>query len=132
MIAESLPQRAELAERLQLYSRYVALVAEQLDALGRDDRGRLKELVEERGRLEAGLAHAPGEPIGDAMSIEDLLGAGLASLAERIDAIRRMEDRWSLLNDGAVRSARTVAPPTVRGGRYPEPAPHDRQVDRRL
>jgi hypothetical protein len=122
---------SELTERLQLYARYVAIVAEQLEALSGDRAERVAELEEERLAAEAKL-HALQDATTELPRLEEFLNLGVAALDESSTAARELQERWSALSDGALRSARTVGPITVSGGRYPQIRPLDHHLDRRL
>ncbi|MEX2570312.1 MAG: hypothetical protein WD737_03335 [Gemmatimonadota bacterium] len=135
MNANALPLPARLSERLQLYARYVALVAEQLAALREDRPYELTNLEEERAGLEARLQDTDGRVVDDTITaarLDEFLSLGLAALQEDVDGKHALEDRWARLSDGAIRSARVVAPPRIPGGSYPETRSAGSRLDRRL
>ncbi len=148
MIAPDLVPAPDPVERLQRYSRFVALVAEQLDALREDDAERLRRLTEERQALEREFAddalsvdslaeEAPSaggqSEEGAALArLQDELGNALSELEERIDTERWKQEQWTLLNDGAIRSARSVPMVRLIGRAYPELEERTSHLDRRF
>lgn len=142
MITPDIVPAPDPVERLQRYSRFVALVAEQLDALRDDDAERFRRLAEERQVLERELdgaslleEDAEIDPIGEGAALarlHDELGDALSELDERLDTERWKEEQWALLSDGAIRSARSV--PTIKriGRAYPEMEERTSHLDRRF
>lgn len=118
-----------LTERLQLYARYLVVVAEQLDALAEARQDRIAELQEERSSLEAQLAQ-PTDPAPS--GLDEALSLGLATLEADSETRRTLQERWSALSAGALRSARKVAVPRISGGVYPQPTDRIARFDRRL
>lgn len=115
-------QSPALPGRLQTYSRFVALVAEQLDALQRKDAARLQELGEERVRLEREMAEPEAvESIRSPAANEHLgalLAAGLHELEHQTEQAQHAREVWSLLQDGALLAARDLRPAPLRSGHY--------------
>lgn len=149
MIASELAPAPDPIERLQRYSRFVALVAEQLGAIREDDAERLRRLTDERHALERELLEAADNEDQQARAgaeedeqdvaegvalarLQDELGNALSELAERIDSERWKEEQWSLLNDGAIRSARSVPMVRLIGRAYPELEERTSHLDRRF
>lgn len=132
------PDLADTVERLRHHAHYFALVADQLDAAAHQDVARMHELDAEREEFET--MHYP--KVGDAEETEEGLSPditilkdllkGLTQLAEHEQAEQRTTEQWSRLNEGAVRSARTVQPPRVRAVEYPVYNSDPPQVDLRL
>jgi hypothetical protein len=148
VIAPDVVPAPDPVERLQRYSRFVALVAEQLGAMREDDAERLRRLTEERHVLERELALAAAPETeetheaatdGDAIDegaalarLHDELGNALSELDERLDSERWKEEQWTLLSDGAIRSARSVPMVRLIGRAYPELQERTSHVDRRF
>ncbi|MEX2582851.1 MAG: hypothetical protein WD766_06240 [Gemmatimonadota bacterium] len=122
---------SELTERLQLYARYLSLVAEELDARSAERGERIAELEEERLAVEAELKQTPDAP-ASVGSLDEFLNLGLATLQENVERTHQLQERWMAISSGALRTARSVEGPSIRGGRYPEPPSLDRRLDRRL
>ena len=118
------------AGSLRLYSRYISVLAEQLDAVADEDNLRIAELEEERLMIEADLDLPEGE--GAESSLAELLGAALEILQEKVDMSRLLEERWEMLSTQALQSARSVGTPATIGGRYAEGRALQSQLDRRL
>lgn len=117
MNAPATEPASELAERLQIYARYVAIVAEQLE--------------EERLAAETKLRELE-KAVDELPSLEEFLSLGVAALEEGSTAARKLQERWSALSEGAIRSARKVGPIVVSGGRYPELRSPEHHLDRRF
>lgn len=131
MNAPATEPASELAERLQIYARYVAIVAEQLEALSADRAERVAELEEERLAAETKLRELE-KAVDELPSLEEFLSLGVAALEEGSTAARKLQERWSALSEGAIRSARKVGPIVVSGGRYPELRSPEHHLDRRF
>lgn len=93
--------RPELAERLQAYSRYLALLAEELEALKRHDAARLLKLAEDRRELEAELERA-----GAGEELADLVDTGVRTLESEAEQGGETHRRWLELESGTLRAAR--------------------------
>lgn len=103
----------EISERLQSFSRYLSLLAEELEARKAHDAPRLKRLAQDRRELESVL-----EREGAGGEIAALVGDGLRLLereAERGDASRI---RWIELEGGTLRAARQLRLRPRSAGRY--------------
>lgn len=150
----------ELTERLQRYSRILALIAEQLDAARSGDSERLRQVRTERAMLESELelksvqlqtgdrrdsgqnAYTGGEhqreELDRAESLEVPLAlqadlhSALELLASLRQARREVEENWDAIQNGAVRTARAVPVLRVAPGRYAENEPEKPRVDLRL
>lgn len=121
-------------ERLQRYSRYAALVAEQLEALRSGDLDRLRRLNVERMLLQGEDDWPEGEageskPLSD---LHDVLRSGIDELEERFDGRRRVDERLSLISAGALRTARELPVTPTRRRRYPEISARQSRVDLRF
>ena len=133
MTAEA--EGSELLDRLQRYSRYVAIVAGQLDALDRGDHDRVLVLMGERRLLEPECSLEGGGWDSDSMppSLQEALVSGLSELERRFEMDRSLEDHWISIRDGALRSARSLAlrslPPV---GRYAAADSCGERLDLRL
>lgn len=145
MIGPDIVPAPDPIERLQRYSRFVALVAEQLDALRDNDAERFRRLTAERQALERELAEAAAKAIergpnesdeiveGASLArLQDELGNALSELEERLGAERWKEEQLALLAEGAMKSARNV--PMIRpiGRAYPEMQQRTSHLDRRF
>jgi cell division FtsZ-interacting protein ZapD len=129
MLAAELHLRVEPAPssgQLQACSRYVARVAEQLEALERGELARVRELDSSRQALEQEI-RAAGVP----QEIDEILRTGLQEVRRRVASEQAVRELWSGLRDQALRSARRIARPVTRG-RYPDPRPTDARFDIRL
>ena len=130
------PQAAEsaLSDRLQRYGRYVALVAEQLEALRNGDHEKLGRLRAEGEEIEASLAVEDGEPSENPLLplLQDALQVGLSELAESFDSDLVSREQWARINDGALRSARSVPAPRIATRGYPELSKPSSRVDLRF
>lgn len=130
--------------RLQRYSRFVALVAEQLDALCDEDMERFRRLTGERQALDRELLEAAAtedrqdvefsetEDGATLARLQDELESAIAELDERLAAERWKKEQLALLTEGAMKSARSV--PMIRpiGRAYPEVQQRTHHLDRRF
>lgn len=147
MIAPSDSVSTDAVERLQRYSRFVALVAEQLDAMREDDGERLRRLGEERVSIERELADQSAPHSADHTDEADAELAGpddtlaglhqelwqaLATLEERFDADRHTEEQMALLSNGAIRWARSMPAVRLNGRPYPDLEQRTSHLDRRF
>lgn len=123
-----------LTDRLQRYGRYVALVAEQLEALRAGDGDRLRRLRAEGEELEASLEADDGEPSDSPLlpMLHDALQLGLSELAESFDSDLQIREQWARINDGALRNARSIPAPRVNTRGYPELGNPSNRVDLRF
>lgn len=117
---------AGLQERLRGYARYVALVADQLEALEQGDRTRLRDLHEARAELEREMQGEPPEeddPEATAPSpaeLQEALTAGIRLLELAVETSQATQEEWTRLQD-RVRSATVgLRPARVAWDRYPE------------
>lgn len=139
----------ELAERLQRYSRMVALVAEQLDAVRDGDSERMQQLQAERALLESELdpqRDAAAESVDEdeeggpdgidspqfATAFHEDLQSALELLATHWQTLKEAEENWNIIQDGAVRSARAVPAFRVAPRGYPEYERGKSRVDLRF
>jgi hypothetical protein len=127
--AETAAAPVELTERLQLYSRYVAIVAEQLQALATEDSARIAELDVERHELEERLNDDQGS---DPHTLDEFLDLGLAAIQQSSEGARQLEERWIQLSGDALRSARRVGTVSLRNGSYTDARLAEISFDRRL
>jgi hypothetical protein len=129
-----------LADRLRSCSRLLSLAADEVAALGRGDGARRRELAEAREELveEMFASRVEGEEEGAILRsiperIAELLIEALTSLEQREEEERQMQDRWSLLEEDALRAmhvgGRIVSP---RAGRYENRFLQDKQLDVRF
>jgi hypothetical protein len=127
--AETAAAPVELTERLQLYSRYVAIVVEQLQALAAEDSIRITELDVKRRELEDRLNDDPGS---EPHTLDEFLDLGLAAIEQSSEGARQLEERWIQLSGDALRSARRVGTVSLRNGSYPDVRLAETRFDRRL
>jgi hypothetical protein len=106
---------ASLPDRLQRYSRYLALVAEQLAAMERRDVARLQAIEEEREEIERGWQEEDTPPPEE---IRALLHSGLRQLEEQADQEEEERERWTLIQSGAIQAAHVLRPRPLRIGSY--------------
>lgn len=131
------PPSAGVVERLKRVSRYAAVLAEQLEAVREDDRGRFTRLADERHTLEAWLREDSTESEGEAEigiqeRVRSEIETALADLAEHLTIERTAEERWTRINEGAVRSARGVPSLRISPREYPALEARSAKVDLRL
>lgn len=127
------PRRQEatsLPERLQHYSRYVALVAEQLEALGSRDLGRMQRIEEERLRIEREWGESDEGRPNEQLSA--LLRSGLSELASQADSEEEERERWTLIQTGALQAAHSLHQPPLRIGSYGAMGSAEAKVDVRF
>ena len=110
-----------LHERLASFSRYVALVADQIAALEAGAGVRARELGDARAELEEELGDVPA-----------LLREALQVIEERLQSDELLRDRWRSLQDDAFRITRTLPPKGPRKGRYLEDRADAGRLDLRL
>jgi hypothetical protein len=115
---------ASLPDRLQRYSRYVALVAEQLEAAEQGDLARLQLIEAERLEIERNWDDDNIPPPGEFGS---LLHSALRELQNRSGAEER--ERWDLIQNGALQAAHTLRMPPLRIGSYRPLQSTDQKVD---
>lgn len=109
-------QGGGLSERLQIYSRYVALIAEQLQAVQRRDARSVRQLEMERTRLEAEMAPGgaaaraehPAAVSGPPGELSDLLLNGLVELEQVAHDEEQISECWSAIERGALQAARRL------------------------
>lgn len=155
-LEEILPRRepapadpAPLAERLQLCSRLLGVAAEELEALERGDHLKRYALAERREELLHEL-HPPAageDPAGEEsrgpgpdelllllpQEVARLLAEALYELEEREEEERRMQDRWSSLEEDALRAMHVGGKiVSLRTGRYPNQPRSDASLDLRF
>lgn len=118
------PESTEgLRDRLRLYARYAALVAEELEARERGDRERLRERMDERERVRAEIAALPGADGGDeAPAPGGALEAAVAEAERRAQAEAEVRDRLSRMRDASLRARSGVRLPRPAGDGYAPPA----------
>ena len=120
-------------EALLRYSRYVAIVAEQLQAATAGDRERMLALLEERRLLEDELNPSPDDENEPEPSMDELLTSALAELSANLEADRLDKDQWLQISSGALTSARSLSRrPAAVAGRYPEPGARGERLDLRF
>lgn len=120
---------AELRTRLQCYARYVALIADQLEALEQGDSARLRQTQEARDELERELAGGEAE---DADDLDSLVRRGAEAVERRLAEERSLRSRWTSLEDDAIRVTRTVRASRPGRGRYPATGALAAQLDVRF
>jgi hypothetical protein len=136
-----------LAERLQLCSRLLAVAAEELVALEHGEVTKRRELGEQREELMLQLQPSrPDERLEDGppvvesefvlpvpQQVAQVLAEVLYQLEEREEEERRMQDRWSSLEEDALKAihvgGKIVA---LRAGRYPNQPRSDARLDLRF
>lgn len=127
-------------ERLRDFGRYLALVADELDALEQRDLPRLRELQEQRLELERELrpdreeeeTGSRGEPLPFAEDLAGLLAEGLDTLQQGAEEDRISRDRWTTLEHDALRAMQGTRLRGVRRGQYLELASGDARLDVRF
>ena len=131
MIAKRvLPSRVETLLR---YSRYVAIIAEQLEATEVGDRERVMLLLDERRLIEAEIEATHDDESSDPASLDELLTSALAEVSEKIESARLDKDQWIQISSGALTSARSLSlRPAAAAGRYPEPVARGERLDLRF
>lgn len=117
----------ELAERLQRYSRYLAVLAEELEALKRHDTARLPKLAEERRELEAELERAGA---GDELAA--LVEVGIRMLETEAEQGGATRSRWLELESGTLRAARGLRTRPRGWGEYGRLRTADASLDVRF
>jgi hypothetical protein len=120
---------ASLPDRLQRYSRYVALVAEQLEALERRDVARLQAIEEERQEIERGWQEDSTPPPEE---IRALLRSGLRQLEDQADQDEEERELWIRIQSGAIQAAHVLRPRPLRIGSYTALGNADNTVDVRF
>lgn len=129
-----------LAERLQVYSRLLALVADELAALEGGDAAKRRELSDARAELMRELFPPPDdEAPEDAPPAPEPVAALTALLSEALDALRQTEedekrsrDRWISLEGDALKALQGARMSGPRAGRYLELASSDALLDVRF
>lgn len=148
MIVSCVVPAPDPIERLQRFARFVALVAEQLEAIREDDADRLRRLREEAQGLERELLGDTPHGTSDSPTCDDLtpeirevtalaslqddLENALSSLEKRFDAERWTEEQLTLLSNGAIRSARSMPLVKLAGCAYPDLEERESHLDRRF
>ena len=147
--SETVTREDSLGDRLQAYSRLLALAADELAALERSDTAKRRELADERDeltreillQLESAESHPEGEARGDEEFLAPPLAYRLSALlAEALDALeqheeeeRQMQDRLASLEENALRAihvgGRIVS---LRSGRYEGAPPLEARFDVRF
>jgi hypothetical protein len=121
------------AETLLRYSRLIAIVAEQLQAAAEGDRERMLALLDERRLIDDELSTSKDEENAPELTIDELLNAAVAEVAETLEADRLDKDQWLQISSGALTSARTLSlRPAAVAGRYPEPGARGERLDLRF
>ena len=122
-----------LAETLHRYSRYLAIVAEQLEASAEGDLQKLMTLLGDRIVLEVDLEPFNQDEDEPVASLDELLMQALAEVNEKVESDRLDKDQWVQLSNDALTSARTLSlRPAAAAGRYPEPGATGERLDRRF
>jgi ATP-dependent exoDNAse (exonuclease V) beta subunit len=106
---------ASLPDRLQRYSRYVALVAEQLAAMERRDVARLQAIEEEREEIERGWQEEDTPPPEE---IRALLHSGLRQLEDQAGQEEEERELWTRIQSEAIVAAPALRPRPFRIGSY--------------
>jgi hypothetical protein len=106
---------SSLPDRLQRYSRYVALIAEQLAAMERRDVARVQEIEEERREIERGWEEDATPPPEE---IRALLHSGLRRLEDRAGQEEEERELWTRIQSEAIVAAHALRPRPLRIGRY--------------
>ena len=146
---EAAPAADPIRDRLQACSRLLALAADELAALERGDLKAKRELARAREELareiDPATAVSGEEDDGTAgtaaqglllplpQQVARLLAEVLYRLEEREEEERRMQDRWSSLEEDALKAMHTgsrIAP--VRAGRYRREPEADARLDLRF
>lgn len=146
------PEELPLAQRLRACSRLLDTAARELTAQDNADTAKRRELSELRHELareiqspvvdsedsEAEKEEESEAPAGELQlllpqEVARLLAEALYALEERDEEERRMQDRWSSLEEDALKAmhagGRIVS---LRAGRYPEHTPTDARLDLRF
>ena len=127
-------ERASLPDRLQGYSRYLALVADELEALEQQDERRLRFVDAERQRLARELTgtEPDAEPPPPHLELYALLRAGLEEIEAHVGQEEQEKEMWDHLESGALRAAHQLRVAVVRPGEYRPFSGGDKKVDVRL
>ncbi len=134
------PERDTLRARLQVYSRYAALVADQLAALDQGDLTRLQELAAERERVLRALTEVegadPDAPGDDTVELRvefpELLAQALRELADRTEAGLRLHERFQDLEGVTLRAFRGAQLRRSGRGQYWRGGPGQHRIDVRF
>lgn len=133
-----------LSSRLELCSRLLAVAAEELDALARGDHLKRYQLADQREELVREIRPADDGPDHRPATTDELmlllpqevaraLAEALYELEEREEEVRRMQDRWTSLEEDALKvihgSGRIAS---VRAGHYPDRPRSDARLDLRF
>jgi hypothetical protein len=108
-------EHASLPDRLQRYSRYVALIAEQLAAAERRDVVRVQEIEEERREIERGWQEDATQPPEE---IRALLQSGLRQLEDQAGQEEEERELWTRIQSEAIVAAHVLRPRPLRIGSY--------------
>lgn len=143
------PEPPRLADRLRLCARILAAAADELGALERGELVKRNELATERAALATDLlsslakedAEAEDESAVDAdglllllpQEVANLLSEGLYCLEEREEQERRMQDRWSSLEEDALKAIHVGGKIiSLRAGSYPDRPRSNASLDLRF
>ena len=135
------PEGDPLEQRLRGCSRLMALVADEMAAVGRGDGAARREIATARESLLREIFPLPEGSEDEAAGVGFRLDRRIAELlAEAFDALhlremeeRRMQDCWSSLEEDALKAihvgTRIIS---LRAGRYENGPPHDASLDLRF
>lgn len=143
------PEPPPLAERLQLCSRLLAVAAEELEARERGDHLKRYQLAEKREEIIHELhpvAATEDTAAGDPRStttdelllllpqeVAKTLAEVLYELEEREEEERRMQDRWSSLEEDALKAIHVGGKIiSLRAGSYPDRPRSNASLDLRF
>jgi hypothetical protein len=109
--------RDVLRSLLQLYGRYAALIAEQLDALDRRDYPRLQQLALDRERVQRDIearARDAGDDYveglrGGAADVDHVLSSALEQVQQQAEDDAALRDRLERLRGSALSAAKGLA-----------------------
>lgn len=143
----SAPEPHPLADRLHACSRLLAVAADELEARERGDLTKRRELSQLREELVREIQPSPQDLEDEAaegagpeelllempQQIARLLADALYELEEREEEERRMQDRWSTLEEDALKAMHVGGKiAALRAGRYPVQRPKDARLDLRF
>ena len=135
-----------LAARLQLCSKLLALAAEELDALEQGDHLKRYQLAGQRDEVVREMHPADPAEDGDSrppgtdelmlllpQEVARALAEALYELEEKEEEERRMQDRWSSLEEDALKAIHVGGKiVSLRAGRYPNQPRSDARLDLRF
>lgn len=134
------PTADRRAEQLRSWSRYLAVLADELDALASGDNVAALGVAEERERIEhelqayaGSMAEADGVlETSPAELLAELVDAALRERDERLLADQLLRNRFQDLQDGTLPRARGITNRYGWGGRYSATSSADPRLDRRF